>query len=152
MASQEKKNSIIFMTGKEKILQKIFDDANFGYLAVGYNNEENTNGFINEDPDDDTSTNGFNEISIAESSTYSRVPLAFHSIINKDQDNGKITAKFTAELDLDNIIEDISINQIAIVDSKEVGDASTTFFAAAVTETFNKNEKLALVFVIEITM
>ena len=78
--------------------------------------------------------------------------MSFHSIVDKDIDNGKITAKFTAELDLDNIIEDIPINQIAIVDNASAEDASTTFFAASVTEEFNKNEKLALVFVIEVTM
>ena len=149
----QKKNNIIFMDGKEKILQKLFSSTEFGYLAVGYNNEQTeTNGFQNVDPNDEESTNGFMEISQVDSSTYSRVPLSFHSIVNKDDDTGKVTAKFTAELDIDNIIEDIPINQIAIVDSSEVEDASTTFFAASVTDTFSKNEKLALVFVIEITM
>ena len=50
------------------------------------------------------------------------------------------------------IAKSSDINQIAIVDSSTVGDASTTFFAASVTEEFYKNEKLALVFVIEVTM
>lgn len=145
-----KQNNIIFLEGKEKILEKLFSSTEFGYLAVGYNSSNDTNGFINVEPDDETNTNGFYEIS--EDSTYQRVPLSFQSIINKDEDNGKVTAKFTAELDLDNIINNVPINQIAIVDSSEKGDASTTFFAAAVTENFVKNEKLALVFVIEITM
>ena len=145
-----KQNNIIFLEGKEKILEKLFSSTEFGYLAVGYNSSNDTNGFINVEPDDETNTNGFYEIS--EDSTYQRVPLSFQSIINKDEDNGKVTAKFTAELDLDNIINNVPINQIAIVDSSERGDASTTFFAAAVTEDFIKNEKLALVFVIEITM
>ncbi len=145
-----KQNNIIFLEGKEKILEKLFSATEFGYLAVGYNSSNDTNGFINVEPDDETNTNGFYEIS--EDSTYQRVPLSFQSIINKDEDNGKVTAKFTAELDLDNIINNVPINQIAIVDSSEKGDASTTFFAAAVTEDFIKNEKLALVFVIEITM
>lgn len=148
----QKKNNIIFMDGKEQVLQRLFSSTEFGYLAVGYNNSSDTNGFENIDPNDENSENGFMEISQVESSTYSRVPLSFHSILNKDSDTGKVTAKFTAELDIDNIIEDIPINQIAIVDSSEVEDASTTFFAASVTETFSKNEKLALVFVIEITM
>lgn len=145
-----KQNNIIFLEGKEKILEKLFSTTEFGYLAVGYNSSNDTNGFINVEPDDETNTNGFYEIS--EDSTYQRVPLSFQSIINKDEDNGKVTAKFTAELDLDNIINNVPINQIAIVDSSEKSDASTTFFAAAVTEDFIKNEKLALVFVIEITM
>lgn len=153
MAEQTKKNNIIFMAGKEKALEKIFNSSNFGYLAVGYyENASDTNGFINPDSDDNALDNGFYEISQAQSTTYSRVPLSFHSIVDKDVDNGKITAKFTAELDLDNIIEDIPINQIAIVDNGARDDASTTFFAASVTEEFTKNEKLALVFVIEITM
>ena len=145
-----KQSNIIFAEGKEKLLQKIFDSSNFGYLAVGYNqNTGDTNGFINVDPDQESQDNGFYEIT--EDSTYKRVPLSFHSILNKD-DNGKVTAKFTAELDLDNIINNMPINQIAIVDSSEKTNASTTFFAAAVTETFVKSEKLALVFVIEITI
>ena len=152
MAEQTKKNNIIFMNGKEKVLQKIFDSSNFGYLAVGYNISSDTNGFVNPDSEETVLDNGFMEISSGQSTTYSRVPLSFHSIVDKDSDNGKITAKFTAELDLDNIIEDIPINQIAIVDTDLVGDASTTFFAASVTEEFKKNERLALVFVIEITM
>lgn len=145
-----KQSNIIFAEGKEKLLQKIFDSSNFGFLAVGYNqNTGDTNGFINVDPDQENQDNGFYEIT--EDSTYKRVPLSFHSILNKD-DNGKVTAKFTAELDLDNIINNMPINQIAIVDSSEKTNASTTFFAAAVTETFVKSEKLALVFVIEITI
>lgn len=145
-----KQNNIIFLEGKEKVLQKLFSSTEFGYLAVGYNSSDDTNGFINVDHDDDITPNGFYEIS--DDSTYERVPLSFHSIINRDSDNGKVTAKFTAELDLDNIINNVPINQIAIVDSSEKGDASTTFFAASVTEEFIKSEKLALVFVIEITI
>ena len=155
MTDQTKKSNIIFMSGKEKIIQKIFSsdstNAGFGYLAVGYNSSAD-NGFINEDPSESGSSNGFIEISRNDSSTYQRVPVSYHSILNRDSDNGKITAKFTAELDIDNIIEDIPINQIAIVDNSEANSASTTYFAASVTETFTKNEKLALVFVIEITM
>lgn len=146
-----RKNNIIFMEGKEKALQKFFSSSNFGYLAVGYNSSNDTNGFINPSSEEDSTDNGFNEIS-GESSTYTRVPLHFESIIDKDYDNGKITAKLTAELGLDNIVETIPINQIAIVDTDEVGSGSTTFFAAAVTEEFQKNEQLALVFVIEVTM
>lgn len=145
-----KQNNIIFMEGKEKVLEKLFSSTEFGYLAVGYNSSDDTNGFINVDTEDETSVNGFYEIT--EDSTYTRVPLSFHSIINRDNSNGKVTAKFTAELDLDNIVNNIPINQIAIVDSSEKMDASTTFFAAAVTEKFIKSEKLALVFVIEITI
>lgn len=150
MKMTTKQNNIIFLEGKEKILQKLFSSTEFGYLAVGYNSSDDTNGFINVDPEDEVTPNGFYEIS--EDSTYARVPLSFHSIINRDEDNGKVTAKFTAELDLDNIINNIPINQIAIVDSDDKNSASTTFFAAAVTETFVKSEKLALVFVIEITI
>lgn len=145
-----KQNNIIFMEGKEKVLEKLFSSTEFGYLAVGYNSSDDTNGFINVNTEDETSVNGFYEIT--EDSTYTRVPLSFHSIINRDNRNGKVTAKFTAALNLDNIVNNIPINQIAIVDSSEKMDPSTTFFAAAVTEKFIKSEKLALVFVIEITI
>lgn len=146
--TETKQNNIIFLEGKEKILQKFFSSTEFGYLAVGYSNTEDTNGFVNVDPDDETTQNGFFEI---QDNTYQRVPLSFHSIISRDTDNGKVTAKFTAELDLDNIIDNVPINQIAIVDSLSQ-TANTTFFAAAVTEEFIKNEKLALVYVIEVTI
>lgn len=146
-----KKTDIIFIEGKEKALQKIFSASEFGYLAVGYNKStDDTNGFVNIDPNEPDPHNGFYEIT--EDSTYMRVPLNFQSIINPDIDNGTVTAKFTAELDFDNIINNIPINQIAIVDSDDKNDASTTFFAASTTEYFVKSEKLALVFVIEITM
>ena len=145
-----KQSNIIFMEGKEKVLEKLFSSTEFGYLAVGYNSSNDTNGCINVDTENETSVNGFYEIT--EDPTYQRVPLSFHSILSRDEDNGKVTAKFTAELDVDNIINNIPINQIAIVDSSEKNDASTTFFAAAVTEDFTKSEKLALVFVIEITI
>lgn len=145
-----KKSNIIFMEGKEKILQKLFNSDSFGFLAVGYNSSGDTNGFINVDQNDETSDRGFYEI---EEATYQRVPLSFHSIVSKDEDNGTVTAKFTAELDLDNVINNVPINQIAIVDSSNKDNkANTTYFAAAVTETFTKSEKLALVFVIEVTM
>ena len=146
--TETKQNNIIFLEGKEKILQKFFSSTEFGYLAVGYSNTEDTNGFVNVDPDDETTQNGFFEI---QDNTYQRVPLSFHSIISRDTNNGKVTAKFTAELDLDNIIDNVPINQIAIVDSLSQ-TANTTFFAAAVTEDFVKNEKLALVYVIEVTI
>ena len=75
-----KQSNIIFAEGKEKLLQKIFDSSNFGYLAVGYNqNTGDTNGFINVDPDQESQDNGFYEIT--EDSTYKRVPLSFHSIL-----------------------------------------------------------------------
>lgn len=146
-----KQTNIIFMEGKEKVLEKLFSTTEFGYLAVGHNDSLDTNGFINVDKEDENSVNGFYEIST--DSTYERVPLSFHSILNRDSDSGKVTAKFTAELDLDNIVNNVPINQIAIVDSADKNNkASTTFFAAAVTEEFIKNEGLALVFVIEITI
>ena len=34
-----KQNDIIFIEGKEKLLQKLFSSSNFGYLAVGYNED-----------------------------------------------------------------------------------------------------------------
>lgn len=146
-----KQSDIIFIEGKEKVLSKLFDASNFGYLAVGFNESTtDTNGFVNVDPNEESSVNGFYEIS--SDPTYQRVPLSYHSTVSKDYNSGTVTAKFTAELDLDNTINNTPINQIAIVDSSDKTNASTTFFAASVTEKFIKNEKLALVFVIEITI
>lgn len=146
-----KQSDIIFIEGKEKILRQLFNSSNFGYLAVGFNeNATDTNGFSNIDPTDESSENGFYEIS--SDPTYQRVALNFNSISIRDIESGTVTAKFTAELDLDNTINNTPINQIAIVDSSDKTNASTSYFAASVTEKFIKNEKLALVFVIEITI
>lgn len=140
------KSNIIFMEGKEKVLRNIFSSSSFGYLAVGYHeNTEVSNGFTNS-----TEDNGFYEL--IDDSTYQRVPLNFNSIIDTDDDNGTITAKFTAELDLDNIIQKTQINQIAICDSQDKNNNSTIFFAASVIEEITKSEELSLVFVITITM
>lgn len=149
--SAEKKTNIIFMDGKEKLLQKLFAADCFGYLAVGYSGTEDTNGFINIDSENDGEASDRGFIEIVDDTTYARVPLHFESISNRDDDNGKVTGRFTAELDLDNIISNIPINQIAIVDSSE-RQQDTTFFGASVVDTYTKNEKLSLVFVIEITI
>ena len=147
---QEKQSNIIFLEGKERILQRLFNDTGFGYLAVGHNQEtDDTNGFRNVSLDDNVTPKGFTEVS---DSTYERVPLEFDSIKNVDEDNGRVTARFSAELGLDNIINNVPINQIAIVDNKDKTVAETKFFGASVTEEFTKNEKLALVFIIEITI
>ena len=47
-----KQSNIIFMEGKEKVLEKLFSSTEFGYLAVGYNSSNDTNGFINVDTED----------------------------------------------------------------------------------------------------
>lgn len=147
-----KQDNIVFIEGKEKGLQTLFSTQNFGYLAVGRNTENDTNGFINVDGTDSTITNGFHEISLEEDSTYQRVPLNLHPDTIKNYDNGKVTVKFTAELDIDNIISNIPINQLAIVNTATVQDPSTIFYAAATCDDFPKSEKLALVFVIEMTI
>ena len=67
-----KQSNIIFMEGKEKVLEKLFSSTEFGYLAVGYNSSNDTNGFINVDTENETSVNGFYEIT--EDSTYQRDP------------------------------------------------------------------------------
>lgn len=152
--AETKQDNIIFIEGKERGLKQLFsqDIGSFGYLALGSNPDGDTNGFINIDDEDETSTNGFYEISIENDSTYQRVPLVFQESI-KNYDNGEVTVKFAAEFDIDNIISGATINQLAIVDSETPNDPSTNFYAAAVCDgDFVKTEKLALVFIIEMTI
>ena len=49
-------DQIVYMNGKEKGLQKLFSQENFGYLAIGYSDDP---AFSNDD-----NNNGFNEIKI----------------------------------------------------------------------------------------
>lgn len=146
--TSEKQDNIIFMEGKAVGLKMLFNQEHFGYLAVGH--VDNDNGFIN--PESDSVSNGFNEISLTEDSTYHRVPLTIHSDPILNTDNGRVTVKFTAELDIDNIISGISINQLAIVDSETAHDPNTIFYAAATCANYDKNETLALVFEISMTI
>lgn len=146
--TSEKQDNIIFMKGKAVGLGILFNKDNFGYLAVGH--VDTDNGFVN--PENDSISNGFNEISLTEDSTYHRVPLTIHSDPIQNIENGRVTVKFTAELDVDNIISGISINQLAIVDSETAHDPDTIFYAAATCANYDKNETLALVFEISMTL
>lgn len=139
-------DQIIFLDGKEGAIRALFSEKNFGYLAIG-SSESTTNGFynpVNADSDD----NGFNEISqIDDDATYLRIPLVPWGEAEKDTDTGKVLCKFTADLDIDNIQSDITINQFAVVDSADV-NGPTTFYSAATFPSIPKNNKLAVTFVI----
>lgn len=149
-----KQDNIIFIDGKEKGLKILFSQEHFGFLAVGYHsNTGDTNGFVNVKDNDELSQNGFQEISVEEDSTYTRVPLVINQDSIKNYDNGEVTIICTAEFDIDNIIKDMPINQLAIVDSQTPNDPSTIFYAAATCrEPFNKSEQNALVIVCELTI
>ena len=54
-------DQIVYMNGKEKGLQKLFSQENFGYLAIGYSDDP---AFSNDD-----NNNGFNEIKLADEPT-----------------------------------------------------------------------------------
>jgi len=141
-----KQDQIIFLDGKVNALQALFSADNFGYLAIG-SSTSTDNGFYNPTTSDDTD-NGFNEISqVDDDATYMRIPLTPFGQPQKDQDTGKVLCKFTADLDIDNIISDISINQFAVVDNSDV-NAPTTFYCAATFPSIPKNNKLAVTFVI----
>lgn len=148
----EKNNQIIFLKGKAKGLEALFNVSNFGYLALGF--AENDNGFYNPtDSDEDSSTfGGFQEISLDTDPTYSRIPLVSSKNPILDIDTGKVSLEFTADLDVDNIqggVDGITtINQFAICDSSEP-TADTTFYAASVFPNFSKSDSVALTFVIE---
>lgn len=151
-----KQDNIIFINGKQKGLEALFSQENFGYLALGYNQSNDTNGFVNVEDGQEAPANGFYEISKEQDSTYERVPLYIiqdSNAIIRNYDNGEVTVKFMAEFDIDNIVSGATINQLAIVDSSDPEDLNTTFYAAATCDdNFNKSEQLAIVFIIEMTI
>lgn len=134
-------DQIVYMNGKEKGLQRLFSQENFGYLAIGYSDDP---AFSNDD-----NNNGFNEIKLADEPTYTRVPLQLQGNTIKDNDTGKVSVKFTADLDIDNIQYGSQINQLAIVDSSDSTDPNTVHYAAAVFPKFTKNSDIAITFLIE---
>lgn len=143
-----KSKQVIFMDGKEKGLKILFGPDNFGYLALGKATDPDDNGF--ENPLNDNYSNGFNEISVVnDDSTYQRIPLQLVEDTIKNTDNGRVTVKFTADLDIENIVSGIDINQLAIVDSSDSTDPNTIIYAASTFPSQQKSEKNALTFLIE---
>lgn len=142
-----KKSQIIFMDGKEEALNRLFtgDDCPFGYLAVGYVGEEN--GFDDPAAYTEATPNGF--VELEDTNGYKRIQLKPHSEASeKDPTTGKVLVKFTATLDTDNIKQNQSINQIAVVDSKDVKAAETKYYSATTFPTFVKNQDSSITFVI----
>lgn len=146
-----KKEQIVFMKGKEQGLKRLFSSENFGYLAIGRCEVEGDNGF--ENPLNDTDSNGFNEISrVNDDSTYARIPLQIVNDTVEDRESGKVRVKFTADLDINNIVNGLRINQLAIVDSQDCTDPNTVIYAASTFPTFTKSEKIAITFLIEMVI
>lgn len=138
-----KKSQIIFMNGKEKALKSLFYGENcpFGYLAIGY--AENDNGF--EEPNSDTES-GFKEIQKANG--YERIPLELYpEEADKDEDTGKVLVKFQATLPTTNITSSQDINQIAIVDNKNISE-DTSIYSATTFPTFTKTAESSITFVV----
>lgn len=143
-----KASQIIFTDGKEEALKALFngDGATFGYLAVGYESENN--GFEDPSIDENATETGFNELD--DSYGYTRVPLTLYdsNSIEKDPSTGKVLAKFSATLTENNITESQDINQIAIVNRADVGHADTKIYSATTFPPFTKNRDSAITFVI----
>jgi len=139
-----KQDQIIFLDGKEIALQSLFSKT-FGYLAIGY--AETNDGFQN--PTTDTGATGFHEISqTTDDPTYMRIPLTPYGDTVKDASSGKVLCKFTADLDIDNIQKNIPINQFAIVNTATAGDVNTKIYAASTFTEFDKDDSIAITFVI----
>lgn len=142
-----KKQQIIFLKGKTEGLKTLFNSDNFGYLAVGYKEEDN--GFENPTSSQSQSENGFVEISKNDDGTYMRVPLQFVKE-SEDYDTGRTVCTFTATLTTSNIINNQPINQFAICNSINPDDLNTTFYCASTFPTFTKNENLEISFTIDL--
>ena len=143
-----KKQQIIFLKGKTEGLKTLFNTDNFGYLAIGYYDAED-NGFENPTFAQSQTESGFQEISKATDSSYTRVPLEF-SKAEEDYDTGRVTCTFTATLSTSNIIHNQKINQFAICNSINPDDLGTTFYCASTFPTFTKNDNLEISFTIEL--
>ena len=139
-------SQLIFMKGKEKALDALFDGNNdkaaFGYLAVGFNEDATTNGFV--DPYINVGQeNGFMEIEGS-----NRIPLSKYegeSIF--DEDTGKVTVKYKAELDASNVPNN-NINQIAVVSGANPEAEDDEIYSATTFQTFYKTSSTSLTFVI----
>lgn len=139
------KSQIIFSKGKETAMKYLFGTDGFGYLAIGY--DSNNEGF--EDITDTQQTGGFVEISGDES--YQRIPLEYMPEgTTFEQDTEKVLVKFKATLDYENIQNGQNINQIAIVNNSATDSAQvdTDFYAATTFPTFVKNSLTSITFVI----
>lgn len=137
-----KTNQIIFLKGKEAALKKMFNESNFGYLAIGYDPEDL--GF-EETEDSDITSKGFLELTQGIDG-YERIDLEYYSS-EVDPDTQKALVKFKAELKTTNITGH-RINQMAIVDNKTGTSAETTYFSATTFPTFNKTENSSITFII----
>ena len=138
-----KSDQLVFTAGKEAGLKALFNAKNFGYLAIGSNQTEGDNGF------EDKIDSGFNEISTTDDNTYKRIELIPREETVIDVDTNKVTVTFDANLGIDNIINGITINQFAIVNSSDVNNLNTVIYAASTFPSFVKNENIGLSFTIQ---
>lgn len=142
-----KQNQIIFMSGKEKALKSLFsggENAAFGYLAVGYS--PNGEGFEDAEATEDLTALGFQELD--GTNDYKRVELVpVTNGVEKDQDTNKVLVKFEATLDENNIKNSQPINQLAIVDSGNIGQ-NTNIYSATTFNKFEKSSESLITFVI----
>ena len=145
-----KQNQIIFMNGKKKGLIDLFSKEHFGYLAIGCNKSQDVNGF---EDTENTTNNGFSEISTTDDSSYHRIELKVQpNDITIDYNTKKVTVPFTADLDVDNIKNSTLINQFAIVDNADATSLNTIYYAASTFPEFSKTDQIAITFTIEMTI
>lgn len=142
-----KQSQVIFVNGKEKALKNLFGGENcpFGYLAVGY--VESENGFTDEEGNDEIAETGF--VELEPTNNYQRMELKIDSAspVEKDYQTGKVLVRFTATMDTENVSTPQQINQIAVVDRKDI-DVETQIYSATTFETFNKSSESSITFVI----
>lgn len=146
-----KYNQLVFTKGKEKALDALFSGENegvFGYLALGYQSDEQTNGF--EEPADESNdvddNGGFNEITTAEN--YQRIQLKpIPEATTVDGKSGQVIKKYEAELSADNVTNSL-INQFAICDNAKFDEGDTTIYSAAAFKTFHKTSETSITFIV----
>lgn len=140
-----KSSQVVFSAGKEVALKALFGSSNFGYLALGYEPEQDENGF--EDGADKTDVQkGFKELTEADG--YERIDLSYFET-SIDPDTQDVIVRFKGTLSAQNVQGHI-INQMAVYDSKEIGTGN--MYSATTFPGFNKTELSSITFVVGFRM
>lgn len=141
-------SQLIFVKGKEKALDALFNGSStdkpaFGYLAIGYSDDI---GFVDPGLEEDSTQfveNNFNEI---EGSERLILTKATDSPVTIDTETGKVTVRYQAVLETGNI-NNQNINQIAVINNEEKTDTDQIYSATSF-QTFYKTNQTSLTFVI----
>ena len=143
-------NQVVLMDGKEKAILTLFNQQNFGYLAIGSKGATESNELF--EPTTVGGDWGFTEVQSLDDSTYLRISLTPTGKKSRDTNTGKVTIEFQADLEFDNIQIPRIINQFGICDNSDENNEDTEFLIGVAHPNVSKNERIGLSFVIDIRL